>query len=300
MNRPDPKKNVLAIDVGGTHLRAAVVSPDGVVLTRADRRTAQAQSGAAVAELAATLTADHRCAHGVAGLPGRVDYERGRLEYAPNVPPSWAAELTAGRLSDALDMPILLANDADMAAVGETYFGAGRGAADVVYVTVSTGVGAGVLLGRRLVRGRRSIAEIGHTVIDLRALNVGRPATVENLGSGTALARIASAAGIVGDGAALARLVRAGDANATRVWTEAAHAAAIGVANLAFLFTPQVIVLGGGVSSTGDLFTEPVRRYLQACGPPGLAETIEVRVAALGDDAGLVGAAGWADATQAG
>lgn len=296
MSEANEADDVLAIDVGGTRLRAAIVAPDGAVRARAERLTAGAASGAAVAELAATLTAVHRCARCVAGLPGRVDYERGRLEYAPNLPPSWPAQLTTAGLSATLGLPVALANDADMAAVGEAFFGAGRGAADVVYVTVSTGVGAGVLLGHRLVHGRRSIAEIGHTVIDRVALAAGEPATVEGLGSGTALARGAAAAGVVGDGAALAALVRDGDAAATRIWGEAIHAAALGVANLAFLFAPEVIVLGGGVSRTGDLLLEPVRSYLHRCGPPGLAETIDVRAAELGDDAGLVGAAGWARA----
>lgn len=297
VTEPDDHQPVLAIDVGGTHLRAAVVAPDGTVQARVDRPTAEAASSDAVAQLAGTLLVDHRCIRCVAGLPGRVDYARGRLDYAPNLPASWSHELTAAGLSDALGLPVALANDADMAAVGEAFFGAGRGAADIVYVTVSTGVGAGVLLGHRLVRGRRSLAEIGHTVIDRVALAAGEPATVEALGSGTALARPAAAAGLVVDGAALTALVRAGDVVATRIWEETVHAAALGVANMAFLFTPEVVVVGGGVSRAGELMLEPVRSYLHRYGPPGLADTIDVRAAQLGDDAGLVGAAGWARAT---
>lgn len=296
----DDDDSVLAIDVGGTHLRAAVVAVDGTVRARVDRPTAEAASSDVVAELARTLLVDHRCTRCVAGLPGRVDYARGRLEYAPNLPPSWPGELTAAGLSDALGLPVVLANDADMAAVGEAFFGAGRGAADVVYVTVSTGVGAGVLLGHRLVRGRRSLAEIGHTIIDRVALAAGGPATVEDLGSGTALARSAAAAGIVADGLTLAALVRAGDEAATRVWDDMISAASLGVANLAFLFSPEVIVLGGGVSRAGEVMLDPIRRYLVGCGPPGLAKTIDVRLAQLGDDAGLVGAAAWAIATGSG
>lgn len=297
MNESANENEVLAIDVGGTHLRAALITEDGTILARADRPTAGASSSAAVAELANTLASGRRCARCVAGLPGRVNYRRGLLEYAPNLPPSWSAELTEAGLSDALGLPVAIANDADLAAVGEAFFGAGRDAADMVYVTVSTGVGAGVILGGRLVRGDRSIAEVGHTVIDRVALAAGLPATVEDLGSGTAMAREALTSGLVGDGADLVALVRRGDPDAARIWTDAIHAAALGVANTAFLFAPEVIVLGGGVSRTGALLLEPVRSYLHLYGPPGLADTIDVRVAELGDDAGLVGAAAWSRAT---
>ena len=86
----------------------------------------------------------------------------------------------------------------------------------------------------------------------------------------------------------------------TRPWDEMIRAASLGVANLTSLFSPEVIVLGGGVSRAGELMLEPIRSYLARCGPPGLAETIDVRLAQLGDDVGLVGAAAWAVATGSG
>jgi glucokinase len=125
-----------------------------------------------------------------------------------------------------------LANDADLAALGEVSFGAGRPYDDVVYVTLSTGVGAGVVLGGRLVHSRRSLAEVGHI-----------------------------------------------------------EAAAIGVTNLAHLYFPQVVVVGGGLGRVGRPLLDPIAAHVRGHGPAGLP--VEVVAAALGDDAGLAGAAGW-------
>lgn len=187
-----------------------------------------------------------------------------------------------------------LANDADLAAVGEAWFGAGKGAADVAYVTVSTGVGAGVVLGGRVLHGRRSIAEVGHTVVNLAAMRRGEPCTFEQLGSGTGLARQAQAAGISATGADFVALVRAGDPAASAVWAQVVEALAVGIANLAFTFSPDVIVIGGGLGRTGDLLYDPIRAFLARRGPPALP--IRVAGAALGDDAGLIGAAAWSRA----
>jgi glucokinase len=232
-------------------------------------------------------------ARAVVGVPGLVDYDRGRLEHAPNLPPGWADAISASQFAATLGLPVALVNDADLAALGEARFGAGRDARDVVYMTVSTGVGAGVVLDGHLVHGRRSGAEIGHTILDLSAHRDGRPATVEQLGSGTALARAAGDAGLRLDGAAIVERVRAGDPVATAVWDDAVAAVAAAAANLAHVFTPQVIVLGGGVSQAGDLLVEPLRAFVAQHGPALRSDAIAVVTADLGDDAGLVGAAAW-------
>jgi glucokinase len=193
-----------------------------------------------------------------------------------------------------LAVPVALANDADLAAVGEAQFGAGRHYRDVVYLTLSTGVGAGVVFDGRLVHGRRSLAEVGHTVIDREAAAAGQPATLEDLASGTALARLAAEAGLDGDGATVVRLVEAGHPGARVVWDRVVEAAAIGVANLAHLYSPDVVVVGGGLGRVGSLLLDPIRAYLAGHGPREL--TVDVVGAALGDDAGLAGAAGWREA----
>ena len=152
---------------------------------------------------------------------------------------------------------------------------------------------AGVVTGGYLVHGRRSLAEVGHTVVDGRALAEGRPATVEELGSGTALDRLAAEAGLDVTGKALVDRVRGGDQAASKVLTRVITAAAIGAVNLAHLFTPDVLVIGGGLGLNGDLVLEPIRNLLESRGPRGLPEPIAVVNAALGDNAGLAGAGAW-------
>ena len=283
---------VLAVDLGGTRMRVAVVASGGAVLRRrvepTPRRTACPD---ALLALMAGFLETTRVAEAVVGVPGRVDYATGRLEHAPNLPSGWAPALSEERLSSVLAVPVALANDTDLAAVGEARFGAGRHYRDVVYLTLSTGVGAGVVLDGHLLHGRRSLAEVGHTVIDREACAAGLPATLEDLASGTALARLAADAGLAGDGATVVRLVQTGHPGARAVWDRVAEAAAIGVANLAHLYSPDVVVIGGGLGRVGSLLLDPIRAHLARRGPRRL--TVDVVGSALGDDAGLAGAAGW-------
>jgi glucokinase len=285
---------VLAVDLGGTRMRAALVDPDGAIVHRHEQPTPRdVPCPDALDGLVGHVRGHGDPARAVVGVPGLVDYERGRLEHAPNLPPGWADAISASHFAATLGLPVALVNDADLAALGEARFGAGRDARDVVYMTVSTGVGAGVVLDGHLVHGRHSGAEIGHTILDLSAHRDGRPATVEQLGSGTALARAAGDAGLPLDGAAVVERVRAGDPVATAVWDDVVAAVAAAAANLAHLFTPQVIVLGGGVSEAGDLLVGPLRAFVAQHGPPLRSDAIAVVTADLGDDAGLVGAAAW-------
>jgi glucokinase len=287
---------VLAVDVGGTHMRAAVIDASGRILDASRTSTPQDDPHPdALVDLVAKVIAGpagQGVTRAVLGLPGQVNYSSGTLEWAPHLPVGWLAELTAAGLSGVLGLEVVLANDADMAAVGEGYFGAGQGYADVAFVTISTGVGAGVLLGRRLVHGRRSLAEIGHTVIDRCALERGRPAIMEDQASGTALARMADEAGLPGSGAEIGRLAAAGNRLAAKVWASMIEAVGIGLANLAEVFCPEVIVVGGGVGLSNG-FLEPLRAQMAQRRPPQLRGTLDVVRATLGDDAGLVGAAAW-------
>jgi glucokinase len=288
---------ILAVDLGGTQMRTALVDHDGgLLLRRAEPTPRDAACPDALLVLVGGVMEDAGVQDAVIGVPGRVNYGSGTLECAPNLPPGWAAALTEANLSAVLGLRVSLANDADLAAVGESRFGAGRGHADVVYVTISTGIGAGVVLGGLLAHGRRSLAEAGQTIIDRTAVAAGAPATLEDQGSGTALGRLAAEAGLEGSGAGLVELVEAGDPTATRIWGSVAEVAGIGVANLAHLFSPEIVVVGGGVARAGELLLGPIRAALARLGPRQLASGIEVVRAALGDDAGLAGAAGWSAA----
>ena len=238
-------------------MRAAIVDENGTLLERSEAPTPRDTDPEPLLTLVKRVLRGDSVDGAVVGVPGWVDYARGALEHAPNLPTGWIDDLTADAIADRIGVPVSLANDADLAAVGEAYFGAGRDADDVAYLTVSTGIGAGVVLGGRLVAGRRSLAEFGHTVIDWDAAP-GAPSTLEALGSGTSLGRRARAAGLPEDGAEIVRRLKAGEAAPRRVWEEMLAAVQVGVTNLAWVFMPEVIVLGGGVGLNGDLLIEPL------------------------------------------
>jgi glucokinase len=283
---------VLAVDLGGSSMRAARTSSAGLVVCRREMPTPGSADAGPLLELVHEVMGSASVGAAVIGVPGRVDYGGGVLEHAPNLPLGWIDELTEDRLGASLGLDVSLANDADLAAVGEAWFGAGRGHRDVAYLTVSTGIGAGVVTGGLLVHGRRSLAEVGHSIVDRRALESGW-ATVEDLGSGTALGRLAAAAGFEADGREVERRWRAGDPAATEVWEDVITVAALAAVNLAHLFTPEVILVGGGVGLVGEAVLGPMRALLAEWGPAGLPEPIKVVNAALGDDAALAGAAAW-------
>jgi glucokinase len=291
---------VLAADIGGTQMRAALVDPEGAVLLRRTVPTpAEADVPASLTDLIATVAAerDHGAAsHAVVGLPGVVDYDAGRLLWAPHLPEQWPEQLSTSGLTTHLGLPVSIANDADLAAVGESWFGAGATSTAVAYLTISTGIGAGVVHGGRLLRGARSLAEVGHAVIDWRAWWDGAPSTLEELGSGSGVARLAREAGLgdigargIQDGAA------AGEPRARAIWEQAIGACAAGVSNLVMAFYPSTVVIGGGLGRQEEFF-RPLRA-LVLDRPGHHPDDLELVRSSLGDDAGLSGAAAWARAT---
>ena len=283
---------IIAVDLGGTNLRVALVDRNGTVLKRHRVPTpARGSISDALAKLIDGLGGDPNCS-AVVAVPGIVDYQSRRALWAPHLPSGWATELTEDHLTSRLCRRVSLANDADLAAVGEAYFGAGRNASDVVFLTVSTGIGAGVLLNRHLVRGRRSVAEIGHTIIDRRAFSDGQPATLEELASGSSVRRLTQMAELRAyTGEQLEALEVSGDARATAVWTQMVENVTIGIINLAWCYGPDLIVIGGGIGREQPLL-DPVRARLSQRAPT-IAMDFSLAKAELGDDAGLIGAAAW-------
>jgi len=283
---------VIAVDLGGTNLRVAVVDGDGTVLERHRVPTpTQGSVADSIAELIAELGADPDYP-AVVAVPGLVDYERRSALWAPHLPPDWVTELAEDHLTSRLCRRVCIANDADLAAVGETYFGAGRNASDVAFLTVSTGIGAGVLLNRRLVRGRRSVAEIGHTIIDRHAFSNGEPATLEELASGSNIPRLAQIGAVrARTGEQLEALEESGDDRATAVWMQIVESVTIGIINLAWCFGPDLIIIGGGIGRERPLL-DPVRERLNEMAPI-IAMKFALVKEELADDAGLIGAAAW-------
>ena len=269
---------VLVADLGGTRLRAAVVGA-GKVLARQAVSTPQDDPGALASLIRSVLAeAPEPVAGVVVGVPGPIDYQRGLVLRLPNIP-LWEGKVSAAGLSAELGREVLLANDADLATLGEHAFGAGQGFEDMVYMTCSTGVGAGVVIGGRLLRGRLSLAEAGHTIIDLQS---GQ--TLEELGSGTALRKATGEHGKQ----TLSR-IEDGDAEALAQFSRVARAFAVGVFNMVHVFSPQAVVIGGGMSQAGELLLTPARELLDRCqaGCPG--RDVQLLRAAGGDDVGLLG-----------
>ena len=276
---------ILAADLGGTRLRIAVFDNHGALLHKDVIRTPPQEPQALPAALQQAARQQATGAGGVAfraavvGVPGPLDYAAGEILRLPNLP-AWEGHFSARTLANAFQLPVLLANDADLAAVGEHRYGAGQGTANMLYVTSSTGVGAGVILNGRLLQGRWSLAEAGHTIIDYRSA-----ATLESLGSGSALARLAGE-----DAARVEVKAKAGDSKALAQFQEVADAFAVGVLNLVHCFMPERVVIGGGMARAGDLLLNPVRERLARCDAGFPISAIDVVPARGGDDVGLLGA----------
>jgi glucokinase len=296
-----PRGPVLGLDVGGTKIAAAVVEPDGsvhgfvVAPSEPDRgpddgldrlfelgRRAVSESGREIEAV------------GI-GCGGPLDATRGVL-IAPLHLPGWSNVPIAPLAADAFARPAVLENDATAAAAGEHRYGAGRGSRNMVYLTVSTGIGGGVVIDGSLFRGSTGNGgELGHVTVDWRGRECrgcGRRGCLEAYASGTSIAERAEEAGLPGLAAEdVAAAARAGDETAARVWAETCEALACGITSIANLFEPEVVVIGGGVSRQGEGLLGPVRElvHAQVIGPPD--RTIGIVQAELGDTVGVVGAA---------
>ena len=274
----------LGVDLGGTRMRLAIFDESGRIKHKNATQT-DPEHPECLVEAMRSLLGDTplRIERAVVGVPGPISYRDGVPLKLPNLP-KWEGRLSAREMEGNLGLPVELANDADLAALGEYRFGAGRGVSDMLYVTSSTGVGAGVIVGGRLLRGRWSMAEAGHMVIDWKTGE-----TVEWLGSGSALARLSGV-----DGPALDKLILAGDARAAAVFASVAEAFAVGVHNLVHCFMPERVVIGGGVSRSGELLLGPQRARLESCTDGCPVGGRDVFIAAAGDDVGLMGAFAYA------
>jgi glucokinase len=229
------------------------------------------------------------------GCGGPLDSSAGVL-IAPLHLPGWTDVPIAELASAELGLPAVLDNDATAAAAGEHRFGAGRGTRNMVYLTVSTGVGGGVVLDGRVFRGSTGNGgELGHVTVDWNGRpckGCGRRGCLEAYASGTSIAERAREAGMEVETASdVAAASRAGDAVAERVWEETLAALACGVASLANVFEPERVVIGGGVSREGDQLLGPVRERVKAEAIGPVAHSLEVVAAELGDTVGVVGAA---------
>lgn len=308
---------VLALDFGGTKLAAGVVDLEREALVASSR--IPTPPGGAPASMDAMLGmarallggVERRGLRGVGvSFGGPVDADATVVLRSLHVE-GWEAFPIGDALREALHLDVALENDANAAALGEWRFGAGRGAAHLLYYTVSTGVGGGIISGGRLVRGARGVAgELGHIVVDRDGplCPCGNRGCVEALCAGPAIARRALAAierptegktllapGGVPRNPMTAKIVadaaRRGDELSLRVMREVARDLATGIGAAVSALNPAVVVVGGGVSRAGPVLFEPLLRALPAFVFAASREGLEVRRAALGEHTGLFGAA---------
>lgn len=304
---------LIGVDVGGTKVLAGEIDSAGKVGRTATRRTPGRRASVAALEDALTEAvleaADGRPLAGVGlAAAGFVDAAAERVMFAPHLP--WAGEPVRSRLAARWNAPVALDNDATCAAVAENELGAARGASSALVVTMGTGIGGAVVFEGAVWRGRQGMAgEFGHAqlVPDGRACECGQTGCWEQYSSGNALVRYARArigveptvltelAGGVPEqltGPMVSAAAAAGDLVARQAFAEIGTWLGIGLAGLVAAFDAEVVVIGGGVSAAGDLLLDPARealaRRLVGTGhrlPP------DVVVAALGPEAGMVGAA---------
>ncbi len=276
-----PNQHVLACDLGGTRLRIALVSLDGRVNDRQVVRSPDNNPNTLIDALrTAQRQSPYPVAGAVVGVPGMVDYRNQEVVRLPNLP-AWEGVISSSRLSEALSLETLLANDADLGALGEFRFGAGRGVQDMVYVAAGTGVGGGVVLNGRMLRGRYSLGEIGHTIIDR---NTGE--TVEQVASGIALRQSLGM-----DVSEVAQGAARGDTQDSKIFDQLRRDLAIGIRNLVLCFSPELVVVGGGMTTAGEPLLEPLRALLRDAAPYHITSCVRVALAQTGDDVGLLGAA---------
>lgn len=292
--------DALAVDVGGTRLRAALVDGQGRIRFRQSRATPAHEGAGAVVDAIAALCrtvigqAGQRAAAVPVGLccPGPVDARRGIALATPTIRGFTDYPLRRA-VEEALGLRVAIENDGPCAALGEWLFGAGRGTGDFVYVTISTGIGGGIVCDGRLLRGRLGLAgHVGHLPVAAGAgalCACGQPGCWEAEASGSALQRKARAAGLESLEVAFAR-ARSGQPEALRFVEAAADAIAPGLVALTHLLSPERIVVGGGVSNAFDLLGPLLRTRLAGRVLPPFRAVTLLR-SALGDNAGLLGAA---------
>ena len=285
----------VGVDIGGTKVAAGVVDDDGRVV--AETRRATPDDAEAAIDAVADLVAELRDSYDVAAVglaaAGYVSADRSRMLFAPNLP--WDDVAVRDLLGSRVGVPVVVENDANCAAWAEYRYGAGRGESHVVCVTVGTGIGGGIVAEGRLYRGRFGTAgEPGHlgVVRDGIACGCGNSGCLEQYASGTALVRYARERGLDADGPEVTEAARRGDERALAAFAEVGRWLGRGLADIASLLDPGVLVVGGGVADAGELLLAPTRESF-AAHLPGYAHrpVAEIKAAVLGNAAGLVGAA---------
>jgi len=302
----------IAVDIGGTRMRAASYTSDNLTPIKVNRIKTRKKNSTPLKRLESLITSVWPEEAEVAGIgiavPGPVNSATGVIEKAPNIPELSGLPI-ASNMQAAFNVPAFLGNDANLAALGEWKFGAGRGHHHIVYLTISTGIGSGVIIDDQLLSGARGFAsELGHTMLlpDGPLCSCGVRGHLEGLASGTAIAKWVAEqiskgveTSIAFDssnqelipGIVIAEAAQNGDILARQAFKRAGRYLGQAIADFLHIFNPTVLVLGGGVSQSYALFAETlyetIKTHVMA---PEFLEDFTIALAELGDDVGLMGA----------
>jgi glucokinase len=298
---------IIAVDIGGTQIRAAIYPQQGITPTRI-RRIATGSGEGSVFDRMAALIESVRLADAVEAISvaaaGPLDPETGTVVDASNIP-GWKDFPLRDKLAERFNVPVFVGNDANLAAVGEWKYGAGQGHNDLLYLTISTGIGGGVISRGCLLEGAHGMAaELGHVTVlpDGPLCSCGQRGHLEAVASGPSIARCVSAEIARGRASRLtqvtdfsardvAEAARLGDELANEAFQRAGKYLGQAVADFLHIFNPSIVIFGGGVSRSGALLLDPVRASMQRLVmTPAYLDGLQVVLAQLGDDAGLLGA----------
>jgi len=306
---------ILAVDLGGTQIRAALCDPSGQIYRRVGSLTLATEGLEAVlGRIYATMeqTIEGLPPAEIAGIgigaPGPLNPNTGIIMEAPNLP-GWINVPLRTLVSEHFGRPTFLGNDANLAGLAEYSYGAARGIRDMIYLTISTGIGSGVIADGRLLLGTHGLAaEAGHIVIDPDGprCSCGKRGHLEAYAAGPAITRDVVSRLKDGKKSRITKMVggdlsrvnariiseaaQEGDKLAANAIRRAGRYLGIGIANLLHLFNPRMVVLGGSVTKAGPLLFQPMRAMIDELAMPTYVEGLSIVQAALGDDVGLLGA----------
>jgi len=309
------EKIYVGVDLGGTSIKVGICDEKGNLLHTYEGPTGVEDGAQAVLDRIAAyvkkVVSDsayqwEQVAGVGAGVAGFIDIASGTVMFAPNL--KWKEVPVKKELEARLGLPVALDNDANVAALGEAWSGAGAGVKNMVAFTLGTGVGGGIIIDGRIYQGFRGLAgELGHikVVPDLEAIQCGcgQLGCVETVSSATGIIRMAKDAVARGESTALSLkdnitakdvfdAAKDGDEVAIRIVKRAAYYLGKAMAAVAVVLNPQRFIIGGGVSRAGDILFNEIRKVYEQNVPSAFSEQVDIVPAKLGNDAGIVGAAG--------
>ncbi|MBC5637209.1 ROK family glucokinase [Ornithinibacillus sp. BX22] len=310
------KSIIVGVDIGGTTVKIGILKASGEIMQKWEIETNKSSDDTAVMNdiwesVLGRLTELAIDLHNVLGIgigaPGFIDGEKGYVYEAVNL--GWKDFNLADYMSSKTGLPVYVENDANIAVLGENWLGAGNQSNDILAVTLGTGVGGGVIAGGKIINGVNGTAgEIGHITVDPNGYpcNCGRKGCLETIASATGIVRQAEKfmeddpscklAQIQNQyGAITAKhifeLAANGDENSIQIVNHTADILGLVLANLAVTVNPSKILIGGGVSKAGDQLLQPIKKSFTKYALARTSRACEIRIAELGNDAGIIGAA---------